>query len=145
MPFVSVTRLRVRSWRYLPPFAIDALKSARQAARAPGNLATTLLADQGRVFWTVTVWTAVPEMKAFMLSGAHRVAMRNLPQWCDEAAIVHWTHDTADPPSWSEAHARLERDGRSSNVKHPSPVHLAHHFPPPRVRRFGERRFRSSS
>jgi hypothetical protein len=34
MPFVSITRLRVRSWRYLPGFLIQALRTARQAKDA---------------------------------------------------------------------------------------------------------------
>jgi hypothetical protein len=33
MPIVSLTRLRVRSWRYLPGFLLDSVRSARQAKR----------------------------------------------------------------------------------------------------------------
>ena len=39
MPFVSITRLRVRSWSYVPAFVVQTLRIARQAARADGNLA----------------------------------------------------------------------------------------------------------
>ncbi len=67
MAFVSITRLRVRSWRYLPMFAIYALKSAREAARADGNLTTRLLRDRRNTFWTGTVWTSDAAMKRFML------------------------------------------------------------------------------
>ena len=38
MPIVSITRLRVRSWRDLPPFVVRTLLVARQAAKAEGNL-----------------------------------------------------------------------------------------------------------
>jgi hypothetical protein len=31
MPFVSITRLRVWSWRYLPGFLIQSFRAARQA------------------------------------------------------------------------------------------------------------------
>ncbi|MFZ0635215.1 MAG: DUF3291 domain-containing protein [Candidatus Acidiferrales bacterium] len=138
MPFVSITRLRVRSWRFLPSFAFDALRSAREAAKAQGCLAVKLLADRRRVFWTATVWTSNEAMKNFMLSGAHRKAMRKLPEWCDEAAVVHWTQEDAALPTWQEALARLHREGRPSKVNHPSPTHMAHRFPEPRVRRTGE-------
>jgi hypothetical protein len=39
MPLVSITRLRVRSFRYLPAFLLGSLRSAREAKNASGNLA----------------------------------------------------------------------------------------------------------
>lgn len=134
MALVSITRLRVRSWRFLPMFFLYALRSAWQAAKAEGNLATKLLRDQRNTFRTGTIWTTDAAMKAFMLAGIHRRAMRKLPNWCDEAALVHWTQDGNDLPSWSDACARLEQEGRRSKVNHPSPIHTAHKFPEPRVR-----------
>lgn len=53
MPLVSITRLRVRSWRFLPGFFLYALRSAREAAKAEGNLAARLLRDQHHTFWTL--------------------------------------------------------------------------------------------
>jgi hypothetical protein len=50
MPFVSITRLRVRRWRYLPQFLIQSIRAARQAKRAPGNIAVSILRDANRRF-----------------------------------------------------------------------------------------------
>jgi hypothetical protein len=142
MAFVSITRLRVRSWRYLPMFALYALKSAREAARADGNLTTRLLRDRRNTFWTGTVWASDAAMKLFMLSGAHRRAMNKLPHWCDEAALVHWTQESTELPTWQESCAGLQREGRPSKVNHPSPTHTAHQFSAPRVRTVDELRFK---
>jgi heme-degrading monooxygenase HmoA len=60
-------------------FAVYAVRSARQAKKAEGNLATRLLREPGNTFWTVTVWTSDAAMKLFMLAGAHRQAMSKLP------------------------------------------------------------------
>ena len=65
MPFISITRLRVRSLRYLPVFLIGAFRSARQAKNAPGNLAVSLLSDASFTFWTRTMWNYEQSMRAF--------------------------------------------------------------------------------
>lgn len=135
MPFVSITRLRVRSWRYLPAFLIQTLRIARQAAGADGNLAVRLLRDRRNTFWTGTTWSSEASMKAFIRAKPHGPTMRKLLEWCDEAALVHWTQPAADFPAWNEAHARLEHEGRPSKVRHPSAAHVAHTFPAPPARR----------
>jgi hypothetical protein len=43
-----------------------------------------------------------------------------LPEWCDEAARVHWVQEADGPPSCAEAHRRLQGEGRRSRVSHPS-------------------------
>ena len=123
MAIVSITRLRVRSWRYLPPFLFYALRSARQARHSQGNVATSLLRDRDRTFWTCTVWTTESAMKDFMLAGTHRQAMRKLLEWCDEASLVRWEQEDTREPSWLEAHQKLQAQGRRSKVNHPSPAH----------------------
>jgi hypothetical protein len=90
MPLISITRLRVRSLRYLPAFLLGSLRSAREAKNATGNLAVSLLSDAHLVFWTRTLWTDERSMRAFMVAPAHRAVMPKLVQWCDEAAVTHW-------------------------------------------------------
>jgi len=83
---VSITRLRVRSWRYLLPFIFYALRSSRQAKNTHGNIAVSLLRDTGNTYWTRTVWTTESAMKTFMRARPHGQVMRRLLEWCDEAA-----------------------------------------------------------
>ena len=120
MPFVSITRLRVRSWRYVPGFVIQFLRAALRARGTAGSLAVSVLRDADRAFWTRTVWREEAALAALMQSGVHRRVMARLPEWCDEAALVHWVQDTDEPPSWAEAHRRLQEEGRRSRVSHPS-------------------------
>ena len=120
MPFVSITRLRVRSWRYLPGFLIQSFRVARQAKLAAGSLAVCVLRDANLAFWTRTVWSEESDMGFFKLSGAHRRVMSRLAEWCDEAALAHWVQDANEPPSWPEAYRRLQQEGRRSRVNHPS-------------------------
>lgn len=134
MSVISVTRLRVRSWRFLPGFLVQALRSARQARRARGNFGTSLLAEAHRTFWTLTAWSDEASMRSFMLDGVHGQGMRKLMTWCDEAAVAHWTGEGPELPSWAEAHRRLQAEGRRSKVAYPSAAHQAYRIPAPVIR-----------
>ena len=131
MNFVSVTRLRLRHWRYLPAFLWHASGSLRQARRAPGQLHTYVARQHGLVFWTITVWRAEDAMRHFRNQGAHQAAMPKLARWCDEATYVHWLQPGDAAPGLPEAGARLLRDGVVSRVQHPSPDHATRNFTPP--------------
>jgi len=131
---VSVTRLRVRSVRYLPAFFWKTIFIQRQVIHAPGFAGGRLLNDVGWTFWTLTAWENEQAMKAFRGAAPHAKAMPRLIDWCDEASYAHWAQSGDTLPSWPEAHARLVRDGRLSRVSHPSPNHNARHFPEPRLR-----------
>jgi hypothetical protein len=132
MAVISVTRLRVRSIRYLPGFLLYALRSARQAKKAPGNLGAGVLRDRNNTFWTRTAWRDEQSMLTFMRSDPHRAAMPKLLDWCDEAALVHWTQETANLPDWVEAHRRICAEGRRSKVRHPSFAHEQFQIPTPK-------------
>lgn len=132
MPLISVTRLRVRSWIYLPQFIFFAVRSSGQARRHPGNLATRVLRDANNAFWTCTAWQNEAAMRDFMLAVPHRRAMAKLAHWCDEASIVHWNQDSAELPNWLEAHRRMVAEGRPSKVNHPSAAHEGLRIPVPK-------------
>jgi heme-degrading monooxygenase HmoA len=126
MPFVSITRLRVRSWTYMLAFVVQTLRIARQAAKADGNLAVKLLWDSRNTFWTCTTWSSEDSAKAFMHAKPHGPTMRSLLNWCDEAALAHWIQSGEELPSWEEAHRRLQEEGRRSKVNHPSAAHTSY-------------------
>ena len=131
MPVVSVTRLRVRSWRFLPAFVFTSLRIGKQAKAAEGNLGVKVLRDRRNAFWTCTCWESEAAMREFMLAGPHGPAMRKLLEWCDEASLVHWTQEDSELPSWSDAHRRMLRAGRTSKVNHPSAAQKSFHIDAP--------------
>ncbi|MDQ3813347.1 MAG: DUF3291 domain-containing protein [Armatimonadota bacterium] len=133
MALISITRLRVRSLRYLLPFVGQALAAARQAEHSSGFLGGRLLREAKNTFWTLTAWEDVIAMRAYMLAGAHRQAMPKLLEWCDEASVAHWDQAEAELPDWIEAHRRMVEEGRPSKVHHPSPAHAALQIPAPQI------------
>lgn len=120
MPFVSVTRLRLRSVRFLPGFAWNTWRSMRQVRRAPGFLGGRLAGDKGLTAWTLTVWESEPAMRAYRNTGTHMDAMPKLLNWCDEASVAHWEQQTSEVPDYAAAR-KLGEIGRVSKVSHPSP------------------------
>ncbi|NWF60629.1 MAG: DUF3291 domain-containing protein [Fischerella sp.] len=133
MALISVTRLRLRSVRYLPSFLWESLLSVLQAKRASGNLKTRLVRDANLAFWTLTAWESEAAMRAFMTAGAHRRAMPKLLEWCDEASFVHWHQETAELPDLREAHRKIVTEGRMSKVNHPSPAQMSKQIAQPRI------------
>lgn len=131
MALISVTRLRIRSARFLPPFIWYSVLSLRQARRARGNVKAEVFRAAGNAFWTLTSWRDIESMRAYIKDGAHRRAMPKLLEWCDEAAVVHWEQEGAELPARDEAHRRMVAEGRPSKVNHPSPRHTAHEIPAP--------------
>ena len=135
MVWVSLTRLRVRSVRFLAGFGWYAWRSTQQAKRSAGFLAGALLPDREWTFWTMTVWGSQGAMRAFMTSGAHKRAMVKLLDWCDEASVTHWEQEDAGLVSWEEADRRMRGTGRPSKVRHPSAAHAGLAYREPRTTR----------
>jgi hypothetical protein len=138
MPLISVTRLRVRSVVYLPGFLWDTFQSVRQVQRSSGFLGGRLLVNSGYVFWTMTVWQDEAAMNLYRTDGAHRKAMPKLLNWCDEAAVVHWTHVSREIPDWQQAQQYMSEKGRLSKVNHPSAVQTSQQIPAPRPSRIAQ-------
>jgi len=131
--FVSLTRLRIRSVRFLPLFVVHMLATVRQVKRAEGFRRGSLLADKHWTFWTLTAWESQESMRRYMTGGAHKKAMPRLLDWCDEASVAHWTQPEEDLPAWVEADRRMRETGRASKVRHPSPRHAGLAYDAPRV------------
>ncbi len=133
--FVSITRLRVRSFRFMPGFVLQTVSTLRQVKRADGFLKGSLLPDRQWTFWTMTVWRDAAAMRAYMKVGSHLKAMPKLMDWCDEASVVHWEQENAEAPSWTTADRRMRAEGRPSKVRWPSDRHRTLDYREPRVSR----------
>jgi hypothetical protein len=126
MPLVSLTRLRLRSFLYLLPFAWQSNRIARQAERAAGFLTGQVYGDPQRLtFWTATLWEREDAMRGFRGSGVHRASMPKLVDWCDEGSVVHWNQPGSEIPEPGIALRRMQAEGRPLRVRHPSPEHAA--------------------
>lgn len=133
MIFVSLTRLRIRSFRFVLFFAFYTSRSLKQVKKAPGFQTGALLADRDRTFWTMTAWDTQESMRAYMISGSHKKAMPHLLHWCDEASVAHWTQQETILPTWTEADRRMREYGRPSKVRFPSPQHANLSYRVPRT------------
>ncbi len=133
MIFVSLTRLRIRSVRFVPLFGLHAFGTMRQVKKAAGFQAGAVLNDRQWTFWTMTAWDSQANMRLFMNSGAHKKVMPHLLNWCDEASIAHWEQDDNVLPSWIDAAARMRSQGRPSKVRFPSPNHATLNIREPRT------------
>ncbi len=134
MVFVSLTRLRLRSFRFVPVFVIYMFRSVRQVKTADGFQHGALLADRRWTFWTMTAWDTQESMRQYMTAGAHKAAMPHLLHWCDEASVAHWNQAETTLPSWAEADKRMREDGRVSKVLNPSPRQATLSFHTPRTK-----------
>ncbi len=133
MTFFSVTRLRIRSSRFLPLFLVHMLTTLRQVKRAHGFQRGRLLADRHWTFWTLTAWDSQESMRLYMITGSHKKVMPRLLDWCDEASVAHWAQQEDDLPTWDRADQRMREIGRPSKVKHPSPRHASLTYDVPRT------------
>ena len=83
----------------MPRFLIQSFRAAWQAKRAAGSLTVSLFRDADRAFGTRVVWRDEAAMRAFVQSRVQRRVVARLPEWCDEAALVHWVQDAEEPAS----------------------------------------------
>jgi hypothetical protein len=133
MPLISITRLRLRSIRFLPLFFVHVMKTRAQLKGAAGFIAGALLNDRDRTFWTMTMWQGQSDMMRYMTHGAHSKVMPRLAHWCDEASVVHWVADQSGLPKWNEADRRMRAEGRPSKLQRPSVHHADLTYRTPRT------------
>lgn len=121
----AVTRLRLRSWRFLLPFAIHASRSQTQAINAPGCIGVLTRKTAGLAFWTLTAWESEAHLRAYLSRDPHRSAMPKLFPWCDEAVTTHWDIEERKLPDWKTATSKLLENGRLLRVRFPSRMQSA--------------------
>lgn len=141
MPFVAVTRLRLRSRRFLPHLYYYTWASARQARRSPGFLKGRLFRGSDRPialdmlfgrhpgYWTMTMWEDREAMLAFRNRGAHGDVIPKSAEWVQEASTVTWSQENHELRSLREAHKRMVADGRLMPSNHPSEAHVSGRIP----------------
>lgn len=71
MPFVSVTRLRVKSIFYIFSFVRANEASVKELKSSGGLLIGKELMDKKLTFWTLTIWENEESMKRFRGSMSH--------------------------------------------------------------------------
>ena len=133
MRIVSVTRLRLRSFRFLISLYWATRKLRRALEKTPGFLKGKLLAERNQTFWTMSLWNDLDSMVAFRNSKVHRAIMPNAARWCNEASVVHWETESDKLPDWDEAHRRMSEFGKPSPVKFPSSDYKARRYKKPHV------------
>ena len=141
--FVSITRLRLRSWLKFPRFFLHSNRSVAQAVTTPGFVEGATLVDRNLAFWTVTLWLDAASMKAFRGSGAHLAAMPLLAGWCDEAITAHWETEDMALPDWATVFSQMKLLGRLSPVDHATTDHTARQFPAPATGAWRTRPFKA--
>lgn len=130
MPFVSVTRLRVKSIFYLFSFVRANEASVKELKSSIGLLIGKELMDKKLTFWTITIWEDEESMKRFRGSMSHRIAMQHLPKWCNEASYHHWIQAENECPNWTDISNKLFSEGKLLRLKNPSNSQINNQFPP---------------
>lgn len=141
MPYVSVTRLRLRSRRFLPHLYAYTWAIVQQARRSDGFLKGRLFRGTDRLllfdllygrhpsYCTMTMWRDREAAMRFRNRGPHEEAMRRGRKWVQEASTAHWTQRSDELPSAPEAHERMREEGRLMPADHPSRAHAAGEIP----------------
>jgi hypothetical protein len=78
MGVLSMTRIKLRSIRLLPPFLAQQEAAVKQLRSARGFIKGKALIDTSLATWTLVLWDGAEDMRAYYLSGAHRELMPKL-------------------------------------------------------------------
>ena len=106
--YVSITGFRLRARRHMFRFWWHTIRSMAQARRAPGNVKAEARLAEG-VYHTLSVWADERAMRAFLLSGSHRQAMRAFRAIGSGQVLgFHTQH----PPDWEAGLRRWRSEAR---------------------------------
>lgn len=124
MVLISYTRLHRRKFLDWPAIWWYTILSTWQVINTHGFLGAKLLIDGHGASWTVSAWEDKSAMQKYRSSGAHRIAVQRIPEWCDEAAAGHWEKEGSNLPTWEEVHHHMVAEAYQTRLSKPSPAHL---------------------
>lgn len=106
---VMASRFRVRGYRHVLPFFLDAMRIHAQVRRADGALGVSLVAHPLRgEFATLSVWRDRDALDAMVRTEPHRAVMGRYKTAMADPRFTFWTLPSgAAAPDWAEADRRL--------------------------------------
>jgi hypothetical protein len=106
---VMASRFRIRGFRHVLPFFVDAMRVLAQMRKAEGAVGISLVARPlRREFATLSAWRDRPALDAAVRGEPHRSVMRRQRAAMAESTFRFWTTPAASLPlSWEEADRRL--------------------------------------
>jgi heme-degrading monooxygenase HmoA len=106
---VMASRFRVRGFRHVLPFFIDAMRVLAQMRKADGAVGVSLVAHPlRREFATLSAWRDRAALDAAVRGEPHRSVMRRQRAAMADSAFRFWTTPAESLPlTWEEADRRL--------------------------------------
>jgi hypothetical protein len=103
------SRLPLKHYRSIPGFLRDTLQIRKQLARTDGLVGYSLDAQLTRkTFWTLSVWTDEPSLRAFASTNPHRAIVERLRPLMNTTRFEFFTVSGDEVPlAWSAAKERL--------------------------------------
>ncbi len=111
---VMASWFRVRGFRHVLPFFVDAMRVHRQVRGTDGAVGVSLEARLlRREFRTLSVWRDRTALDTMVGQEPHRTIMRRHREAMAGSAFTFWTLPAGELPTWADATTRLAASGRS--------------------------------
>ncbi|GAA1252974.1 hypothetical protein GCM10009609_15370 [Pseudonocardia aurantiaca] len=106
---VMASRFRVRGYRHVLPFFLDAMRIHAQVRKADGALGVSLVAHPlRREFATLSVWRDQDALNAMVRAEPHRTIMGRHRSAMADSRFTFWNvPSSALPLDWDDAERRL--------------------------------------
>jgi len=109
--FISVTKLKVKSFWHLIPFFMKSIPAFAQARKAPGNIFTETRTFDLFTYGTLSGWESESAMRQYTASGSHLEAMK-VSRFI--TVLLQSTHfESPERTSWERALELMELDNKS--------------------------------
>ncbi len=124
---ISITRLRLNHFWYLPAFIKTSRACVMQAVANKNCVGGATFVGPGLTFWTATLWSDEKSMREYTKSGDHFKAYPLLAQWCSEAATGNVEANSV--PEKNEILNLLRANPTFAPLKRPAKTHTQKRLP----------------